>query len=509
MSDSTMNSTNDIQWLAKLAEQRFRPVVIHFDEQNLITAIHGDVNFYGYVEPPVGTKITDAFEFMFGAEFDDDLTLDFVETPNRRAIHAFVQQEAQHKVLSLVDATTERDQRQALQQKSNELALLNHKLNSLNIALEDKKQEAEHLSGLQSQFLASMSHEFRTPLASILTYANYLSRAESKVSLSDGLGSIERAAQYLLNLVENLIGHAQFSLEGIELDNRPANVHTIVQELQLLFSAIAAGKGLSFSATCESSVPENLVLDAMRLRQICINLLGNGCKYTEHGGVELTCSYNDHSLKLEVSDTGIGMSKDIQDVVFNAFERGGLTDNRGAGLGLHITQRLVELMCGEIIINSRLGEGTRISVQLPVQQSILAASKSTTTEPVPIQNDHKVLVVEDDSDVYDILEIYLDEANFDVYHADSGVAALEMMEHIQPDSVISDLNVPDLDGVELTKRLRAQNYSGAIIILTASDLRRDKERAMSAGCDKYLVKPVSPDALIDHLQQGATNYEQR
>ncbi|MEM7466844.1 MAG: ATP-binding protein [Pseudomonadota bacterium] len=504
---STAEPANDTTWIAALAVERFKPLVVTIDQKGRISAVEGDARYFGYDGVDLNTAAENAFDFMLGLEQEQELLLDFLETPNGRSVHAYIQTQDAGRSLTLIDATQERDQRQALQQKSNELALLNAEqvklladLRAVNLALDEKRREAERLSSLQSQFLASMSHEFRTPLASILTYADYLSRDTAKIAVDDGLGSISRAAQHLLNMVENLIGQAQLSLEGIELNLTDVSVSKLVNELSALFAPLAAAKGLKLTMRCAETLPQMIKLDAIRFKQICINLLGNACKYTEHGSITLEAKFEDGMLEVSVRDTGVGISADAQARIFEAFERGERQDNKGgAGLGLHITQRLVTLMDGTIDVQSQLGEGTCITIRAPVESippTSCAPPAQESTENKPSRpNLGNVVVVEDDTDVYDILEIYLDEAGYEVYHADSGLTALDIVAHSDPVAVISDLNVPEIDGVELTQALRGNDYQGPIIVLTASDLRRDRQRAMLAGCTEYVVKPISPEAL--------------
>ena len=488
------------EWLASLASERFKPVIIVLDEGGCVSELVGDARYFGLPEIRKGDHICDQFDFLFGVDDLDGLKLEFIESPNGRALHAFAEAWASGGTrLSLIDATLERDQRQALQQKSNELALLNAEQVKLLAALQEKKQEAENLATLQSRFLASMSHDFRTPLASILTYADFLQTERGKRNVSQSAEAIKRGAQHLLNMVENLIGQAQLSLEGIRLNPQTVDMTTFREDLESLFLPLATAKGLRFSIEHDDNLPRYVILDPVRFRQICINLLGNACKYTELGQVSLRFSQLREQLYVLVSDTGPGISQAAQARIFDAFERGDATDSKGAGLGLHIVHQLVELMNGELSIRSTLGAGTNVSLTLP-----LLCPENIEGDPDPkvvIGSSKTVLVVEDDSDVYDVLAIYLDDAGFEVYHADSGLAALEMVRHERPDAVISDLNVPDLDGAALTQALRNEGYDGPVIILTASDLRRDRERAEQAGCSAYVVKPIAADSLVAMLQR--------
>lgn len=498
----TSQQQNEQSWLAALALEKFSPLLIEFDGGKSITGLQGDAEKYGYAKPALGADVFDYFDFLVGLEDQEHYEFAFVETPSGHSVHVLLRQSSERGILVLTDASLERDQRQALQQKSNELKLLSDEqarlldeLHALNKELDSKKQEAEKLSQLQGQFLASMSHEFRTPLASIITYAEYLTSENAKIKPQDGLTAIDRSAKHLLNLVENLIGHAQFTLEGIEINPEAVATRELCNEFEALFSPLAAEKKLRLSVSCDSQVPAYLDLDVMRIRQMVINLLGNACKYTAEGTVSLKIAWRDGLLNIEVGDTGKGIASDMLDRIFAPFERAGAQDSQGAGLGLHITQRLAKLMGGSVTVHSELNQGTTVLMSIP---AVISASDNAAELPITGQ---RVLIIEDDSDVYDILEIYLDDAGHSVFHADSGVSALEMFDHIAPDTVITDLNVPDLNGIALIERLRANGFTGNIVVLTASSLKSDRVNAERAGCTAYLVKPVGPSELVAHLTQ--------
>lgn len=494
-------------WLADLASEKFNPVCIELDRQNRVLTVDGRPEDYGLLRPEKSHPISQYFDFAFGLDEQQDLELGFIEMPNGRAAHAQLKANSNGKTLVIIDATLERDHRQALQQKSNELRLLTNKQEALlekikitNAALDKKKQEAEKLSSLQSQFLASMSHEFRTPLASIVAYSAYLATADGKVSIEESIFAIERAAKHLLNLVENLIGHAQFTLDDVGLTETVTAMTELCSDFETIFLPLAKNKGLRLCVNITDSVPTHVRVDAIRLRQMIINLLANACKYTNQGTVVLSIDWRDNEMIIEIADTGIGISQAVQKDIFKAFERGSAESGEGAGLGLYITKRLADLMGGRIAIDSDVGQGTTVTLTLP----LLAVERAELATMDPVGQ--AILVVEDDSDVYDILAIFLDDAGFEVYHADNGQTALEMFAQIEPHAVITDLNVPDGDGISLTQTLREFGYEGPIIILTASNSLRDREKAQKAGCSSYVVKPINPAKLVELIAQSTGSH---
>jgi len=480
--------------LARLAREKLKPVWFSLDRNWHVRDCFGSPATFGYTDVTRGNDVRDALDFVHGLDLDAAIALEFVETPNGACVHAELQPDRDGAELLLIDASTERDQRQVLQQKSNEVSLLAAELARVNVTLEEKNAETSRLYALQSRFIANMSHEFRTPLSSIVAYTQFLRAGDRRIALSTGLESIDRAAHHLLNLIENLIDQAQFEVGELELRPTASSLSALFDDVRGLFQPIAVAKGLAFQVELRSSGPDTVDIDPTRWQQVLVNLIGNAIKYTERGAVSVAATWAEGAAAITIRDTGVGIASDALESVFEPFHRetsAVVVD--GAGLGLSITRNLITLMGGEISVESALGTGTVVTLRLPAPAAAHVAPSAAHGLSATI------LIVEDDSDVYDILEIYLQDAGYRVVNATDGATALDALARVEPDAVILDLNMPDMSGFTLAGTLRARAYAGPVVMLTASSLGSDRAAAIAAGCDEFLVKPVTPERLTATL----------
>ncbi len=474
--------------LARLARERFEPVWLHLDRAFGVRDVTGDPRSYGYTLPPRGGDARASFDFLYGVDPREHTHLELVETPNRRCVDVDVEPACTGCTVLLTDTTAEREQHRRLQQKTNEVLLLAERQAVL---LDD----LERLNAVQAHFIANMSHEFRTPLASIVAHARFLEDAADPAAAGDGLYAIRRAALHLMNLVDNLIDEAQFEIDEVELRPVPLRMQDLLDDVVALFRPLALARGMTFTVTADTAMPAWVVADETRLRQILVNVIGNACKYTRTGGVTVELAWSDGRLEMTVTDTGPGMDADTLARVYEPFQRAVDAPGPGAGLGLCITRRLVELMDGAIAIDTAPGRGTRVCLHV--------AAPAHTPPPANGAAGEAVVVIDDDTDVYDILAFYLDEAGYSVYHADSGTAALEVCATLDVHAVVMDRNLPDTSGFDLVQSLRACGYDGPVVMLTASNLGSDRARAQAAGCSAFLVKPVAPERLVACLRDHA------
>lgn len=480
--------------LARLARTKLKPVWFSLDHNWCVRDSFGSLVTFGYADVTDGGDIRDALDFVHGLELDASIELEFVETPNGACIHAELRPDNDGAELLLIDVSTERDQRQILQQKSNEVSLLAGELARVNVALEEKNVETSRLYALQSRFIANMSHEFRTPLSSIVAYAQFLRAGDRRIALSAGLENIDRAAHHLLNLIENLIDQAQFEIGDLELRPSASSLTALFDEMRGMFEPIAVAKGLSFRVELQSTGPDTVDIDATRWRQVLVNLIGNAIKYTERGVVNVAATWADGAVAITIQDTGVGIASDALESVFEPFHREeSSVVVGGAGLGLSITRRLVSLMGGEIAVDSELGVGTLVTLRMPAPLAAHVVAFTARGQTATI------LIVEDDSDVYDILEIYLADAGYKVVNAADGSTALDAFALVDPAAVVLDLHMPDMSGFTLAATLRVRGYKGPVVMLTASSLGSDRAAAIAAGCNEFLVKPVAPERLTATL----------
>ncbi len=482
--------------------RRLAPLRVRVDADGIVEASEGAVEVYGYAGCRPGSEAVATLPFLHGLAAQAPLELPFVETPSGRRAHIMVAPHADGVELLLVDATDEWRQQVELQQKANELDLLSQRqqrlvreLEAAQVELRQRRDEAEQASRQKSEFIARMSHEFRTPLTAIIGQARRLHTGDDGAEHT--AAAIERGAVHLLNLVENLLDEAQLRSGRILIQPRPTDLSALLAEIGELFAPLAGDKGLGFTTRIADAVPQWLELDDLRLRQILINLLGNAIKYTERGAVATTADWRDGALHVAVQDDGPGISAAARDRIFRAFHRES-ADAPGAGLGLSISRSLAELMDGRIALESEPGRGTVVTVSLPA--AVAQAPPQAPAGPRP-----RLLLAEDSFDIAELLTAALGESGFDCEHCATAQAALARCRAAAPDLVIVDRNLSDMDGFALTRRLRADGYAEPVLMLTASNLVEDRDRALAAGCDEFMVKSAGMNALLEATRRLVAN----
>ena len=250
-----------------------------------------------------------------------------------------------------------------------------------------------------------------------------------------------------------------------------------------------------------SALPETVCIDDLRLRQIIVNLVGNAIKFTNHGNVLLSASWTDGILKVSVQDTGCGIAKACQEKIFKAFEK--LKNEPGSGLGLSIVKHLVENMDGRIALESSEGRGSRFDVVLPAPKMNSSNSKLPSELSIrrEIRISCKILVVEDNPDILQLLHAVLENAGCNIIESIDGNDAINRAFEAQPDLVLMDLNLPGLSGYDAAWKLRSGGFTNPIFALSASTSAEHKRHAIEAGCDEYVIKPFDIPLLLKKIQQ--------
>jgi signal transduction histidine kinase len=455
--------------------------------------------------------------FLVGISFDETQTLDFVEMPDRSVANLHMIPYGDGCFVVLLDASEDHAAIQSRQQSVNELRLMHGRQQKLirrqrdliselveaKSELDHHRQEAERISENKSRFIAMMSHEFRTPLASIINYAELAKdAATSSNDIDKSIETISRSARHLTSLVEAVLDDASLDAGQVELVQQDFDIHALLNDMSAMMAPMAAEKGLSFATYVSPDMPDVLHADEVRLRQILINLLGNAVKFTHEGGVKLTAIYNDGWLDITISDTGPGISVDDQERVFQAFERGSGRGETGAGLGLTITLRLVELMHGELSLDTMPGEGCTVSVHLPVLASedglpVGAAILPTPSDDTIATKALSVLICDDDEDMIALIEHYLHRSGYGLITSSNSSEAIDKALRYDPDLVLMDCNVPGVGGVVAAKVLRERGYSKPIVALTASKLS-DEQKLAFTHCFR---KPAPMQALLTEIKR--------
>ncbi|MBP2157947.1 MULTISPECIES: ATP-binding protein [Asticcacaulis] len=366
---------------------------------------------------------------------------------------------------------------------------------------------AEAASAAKSQFLANMSHELRTPLNAILGYAQLLKVSTLTDQQMAAVRTIHHSGEHLLTMITDILDIAKVEAGKLELLPAAFDIRACVQTVGQMVRLRAEEKGLTFAVTIAADVPDNVVADQKRVRQVLINLLGNAIKFTTHGMVRLdvsvvACGDGAARLRFDVQDTGIGIPEAQIGRIFRPFEQAGNAIDRssGTGLGLAITHQIVTMMQGEITVESRPGEGSRFRVEAPFPLACAddGDDASQTRAPVAIDGArYDVLIVEDVEANRTLLKTSLSALGFRISEAVNGCEAIERATAHRPDIILMDVEMPVMGGLEAVTRLRARPATAAIpvIIITANPSQDAEAAALSAGANRLLAKPVDLDQL--------------
>lgn len=365
-----------------------------------------------------------------------------------------------------------------------------------------EKFAALEANRMKTEFLSHMTHELRTPITAIMGFnkinqlADDLGR-EQRVHNSEIVG---RNCEHLLALVNNNLNLARIEAGQLAIERKPENISELLDDVISTMQIMADEKGLKLRLLKEARLPPALSLDALRVREILINLLGNAIKFTERGEVALDVGWNEGELKMNVRDTGIGIPQENLARAFEPFQRLAGSRVEGTGLGLAITRRLVELMGGTIGATSAPGKGTEFAVRIPAAEAVRPARRDVRAEPVatsPLAG--RVLVAEDVEHLRSLMEIYLRELGLECLTVANGFEAVEVAMSGDFNILLLDMEMPVMDGFEAARVLRERGYKRPIIALTGHYDGVEVERARREGCDTVLNKPVTRERLREVL----------
>ncbi len=359
----------------------------------------------------------------------------------------------------------------------------------------------------KDDFLASMSHELRTPLTAIIGNSEFLAESSLDDDQHDLLRSIEVSSLGLLALINDILDLSKIAAGKFAVDHIPFDLNEVIDEVGYIFAARAHEAGLSLKID-HPEFTSQIIGDGRRINQVLINLLSNAIKFTESGTVELAVwtEADEKELHFRVKDEGIGMTSQTLRRLFKPFTQADSTISGrfgGTGLGLHITWTLVDLMSGEINVESVEGEGSCFHIVLPLEVSDLPVSKKRRRCFVTLDCyfSGSVLIAEDAPELQSLERRMLKSMGLDVTVADNGKEAVDLALSEEFDVVLMDMQMPEMDGIEATELLRSIGYDKPIVALTANVMAQHQEQFEAAGCTDFLAKPIDRHRLQEVLGQ--------
>ena len=362
----------------------------------------------------------------------------------------------------------------------------------------------------KGDFLANMSHEIRTPLNAILGFISILKRDEKNASRKKYFDIVDNSGKTLLTIINDILDFSKIENGKLDIEKSCFNVKKAYEDVYSLFYEKAKEKDISLSLELDENIPLSVLGDVVRVKQIISNLLSNAIKFTpKDGKISIYVSYAKDSehLSCSIKDSGIGISSENLQHIFSSFSQADSSTTRkfgGTGLGLSISKHLVELMSGSIGVKSVIDEGTTFTfdILLETSKEMMEVDNEISDETqISFNNKTQILVVEDNKTNQMLLKMLLLDVNLSCDMAENGLEAVKKVQEKKYDLILMDENMPVMNGIEATKKIRELNEKAPIVAVTANALKGDKEKFIDAGMNDYLSKPIDNVEFIKVLQK--------
>jgi signal transduction histidine kinase/ActR/RegA family two-component response regulator len=382
-----------------------------------------------------------------------------------------------------------------------------------------QRQAAEAASQAKSDFLAMMSHELRTPLNGVLGLAHALGATGLTAKQHNLLEGITRSGDGLMSILNDILDLTKIEAGRMEIAPSPTDIHALVEDIRRLFAPAATAKAIDLQVSIEAAIPQWILIDALRVKQVVANLVSNALKFTEQGEVRLSlCAAYDARIGMalfaRVDDTGPGLTPAARDTLFQRFSQGhgGIARTHGGtGLGLAISRDLAQAMNGDLTLLDRPGPGASFELILPLRTCAQPAQPLPLLKNEPASGDVRtlsILVVEDNAMNRSVVQALLEPTGWRLAFADNGASGLEALAHGAFDLVLMDIHMPIMDGLKALVQIRAGQAGDPnipVIALTADAMAGNREQLIAAGFDGYVEKPIRPHLLLEAIQAALLN----
>lgn len=383
--------------------------------------------------------------------------------------------------------------------------------------MEEAKQEADIANAAKSTFLSNMSHEIRTPLTPIIGFAQLIDNdvQAGRIPGKNKSRAILRNSKHLLDIINDILDLSKIESNHIDLEKINFSLYEFFNDVQVAYGLTTKDKKIDFSVEYQFPLPSEIDTDPTRLRQIVYNLINNAFKFTKEGSIKLIVSYDQiaRQLNVFVTDTGIGIAPENTDKLFNPFTQADSSTTRkfgGTGLGLTISRQLARLLGGDLLLASIPGSGSTFILTIECGDKIQLIDKFTSIEETKTKPNSgpsltgKVLVAEDCHEVQDLLRYLINKTGAQSTFVENGKLAIERALAEDYDLILMDWQMPELDGVSATKRLREAGYTAPIVALSANSMKTEREQFLNAGANQVLAKPVDMKLFKQVLSQYLT-----